>query len=275
MKDFPEGGFIGKSVNFIRYMVGLRVPVYAANASYFIVLAVFPALVLILSLLRYTGLAVETLTDLLEGLLPSALMPWIKKLILSTYQNTSGAMVSVSAVVALWSASRGIYGLHTGLNSIYEVRESRGYLYTRGMCLVYTLFFLAVLLLTLVLSVFGTTIVQLLPESPFFHFLNNVVDLRFVLLLVIQTFLFTAMFMVFPNKRNKLKESLPGAVVVSLGWLIFSDLFSIYVEHFTSYANIYGSVYAVALSMLWLYCCMCLIFYGGGLNHYRQENRKA
>ena len=274
MKEFPKGGIIGKIMNFAQYMIGLRVPVHAANASYFIVLAVFPALVLILGLLRYTGLAVETLTDLMEGFLPAALMPSVKKLILSTYQNTSGAMVSVSAVVALWSASRGIYGLHTGLNSIYEVDENRGYFYTRGMCMVYTILFLIVMLLTLVLSVFGTTIVEWLPDSPVFAFLDGVIDLHFWLLLVIQSLLFTAMFMVFPNKRNKLKDSLPGAVVASLGWQVFSKLFSIYVEHFNHYANIYGSVYAVALAMLWLYCCMCLVFYGGALNHYRMENKK-
>jgi len=90
--------------------------------------------------------------------------------------------------------------------------------------------------------------------------------LRFFLLLLLQTGLFTAMFMVLPNRKNSFSDSFPGAVLASLGWLIFTELFSVYVDHFRGYANIYGSVYAVALSMLWLYFCLLILFYGGALN---------
>ena len=100
------------------------------------------------------------------------------------------------------------------------------------------------------------------------------IDLRFILLLLVQTAVFTAMYMVLPNKRNKLMDSLPGALLASIGWLVFSDLYSIYVAHFAGYANIYGSVYAVALSMLWLYCCISILFYGGALNHYLMDTRE-
>ena len=277
MKEFPKGGLLGKVLSVIHYITELKIPVYAAHAGYFIVLAVFPTLVLLLSLLRYTGLGVDTLTEILDGVIPSALMPAAKKLILNTYQSTSGTVVSISVLTALWSASRGIFGLLTGLNSIYDVSESRGYFYTRLVSVLYTFLFLLVLLLTLVLHVFGTTIVNMLPTAPnpLLDILTEVVDLRFFVLLGVQTVLFTAMYMVLPNKRNKLMDSLPGALLASIGWLVFSDLYSIYVEHFASYANIYGSVYAVALSMLWLYCCISIVFYGGALNHYLMDKRKG
>lgn len=262
--------FIKRCVDFIRYLTSLRIPVYASHASFFIVLAVFPSLVLLLSLLRYTGLEVDYLTQALEGVIPKALLPAAQKLIINTYRSTTGTLVSISAVTALWSASRGFYGLCTGLNSVYQVRESRGYFRTRLMSVVYTFAFLLVLLLTLVLHVFGTSLLEWLPleESGLLQFLENVVDLRFFVLLFVQTVLFTAMFMVLPNRRNKLWDSLPGALLASIGWQVFSDLYSIYVEHFARLSLVYGSVYAVALSMLWLYCCVSIIFYGGALNHY-------
>ena len=72
--------------------------------------------------------------------------------------------------------------------------------------------------------------------------------------------------MVLPAGKNGFWESLPGALLAALGWQIFSDLYSIYVEHYAHLSSIYGSVYAVALSMLWLYCCMSIVFYGGALN---------
>ena len=147
-----------------------KIPLYSASACYFMVLAAFPLLVLVLSILRYTPLQVETLIELVDGLVPAALMPWIKHLIHSTYENSSAAILSVSAVVALWSASRSVYGLVMGLNTIYGVKESRNYFQLRGMNMFYMFLFLVVLVLTLVIHVFGKAIVAMLnvPEYPFF-----------------------------------------------------------------------------------------------------------
>ena len=273
MREFPRGGLIGKTVRLVRRVAELRVPLYAANACYFIVLAVFPALLLLLGLLRYTPLEVERLGEMLAGILPEALLDGAEELILLTYDNTSAYSIGLSAVTTLWSASRGIYGLLTGLNGVYGVGEDRGYFYTRFISVAYTFAFLVLLILTLALHVFGTGLLSLLgrAEEPFWRFLVEVIDLRFFFLLFLQTGIFTAMFMALPNKRNRFWDSLPGALLASSGWLIFSDLYSVYVERFAHLSNVYGSVYAVALSMLWLYCCMAIVFYGGALNRYLME----
>ena len=126
MKEYPQGGLIGKAVQLFRSISRLQVPLYAANAGYFLVLAVFPMLVLILSALRYTSLDAGDLLELLSGFLPQALMAPAEKLIISTYAHTSTAVVSVSAASALWSASRGIQGILMGLNAVYGVQEDRG-----------------------------------------------------------------------------------------------------------------------------------------------------
>ena len=196
-----------------------------------------------------------------------------EELVFSTYRNSTGAVVGLSAVTTLWSASRGIYGLLRGLNAIYDVSEDRGCLYTRSISVVYTFAFFLVLLLTLVLHVFGNTIINFLTmvDNEVLIFLIDLIDLRFFLLLILQSLIFTVMFMALPNKRNSFLGSLPGGVLSSLGWLVFSDIFSIYVENFYSYANIYGSVCAIALSLLWLYCCLSILFYGGALNRYLAE----
>ena len=81
------------------------------------------------------------------------------------------------------------------------------------------------------------------------------------------------MYVVLPNERNDVLKSLPGALLASVGWMIFSQLFSVYVEHFHNYSNIFGSVYAVALALLWLYCCIYIVFLGGALNRYLAERK--
>lgn len=276
MRQFPKGGIIGKTVNAVRTISGLQIPLYAANAGFFIILSLFPALVLLLSLVRYTGFQVESLIEVLRSFIPHALMDKAERLVISTYESSSGAVVGFSAVTALWSSSRGIYGLLTGLNAIYDVSENRGYLYTRTISVVYTFAFFLVLLLTLVLQVFGNSILAFLSASanPVLIFLADVVDLRFFLLLILQTGFFTLMFMVLPNQKNRFMDSLPGALLASIGWLVFSDVYSIYVENFAGLTIVYGSVYAIALSMLWLYCCLSIVFYGGALNYYLKKREK-
>ena len=255
----------------VNYMGEQKVPLYAANASFFLILSVFPVLVVLLALMRYTGLQVETFTDLVAEVVPGALMPMVNRLVLSAYVNSTGTVLSVSAVAALWSASRGMYSFVAGLNAIYDVKENRGYFRTRLISMVYTFDFLLVLLLTLVLHVFGGDLLQLLEGLPIPEFLMNLLDMRVFVLLILQTALFCAMFMVLPNERNGLRESLPGALLAAIGWQIFTDIYSIYSQKFTAYASIYGSVYVVALGMLWLYFCICIVFYGGVLNKLMQK----
>ena len=277
MRNFPKGGLIGKTVHACRSISKMRVPLYAANASFFLVLAVFPGLLLILSLMAYTGLEVEQLAESLQGILPKALLSFAEELILSTYDHLNVSVVSFTALTALWSASRGTYGLITGLNGIYGVSEDRGYFYTRSISVVYTFAFLLVLVLTLAVHVFGKGLYEILSRTshPFFQFLLDHINMRFFLLLFLQTVIFTAMFMALPNRKNKFSDSLPGALLASSGWLVFSDLYSIYVERFAKLSNVFGSVYAVALSMLWLYFCISIVFYGGALNAFlmaQEEN---
>lgn len=272
--DIPQGGLIGRAAAAIRRVQKMNIPSHAANAGYFIVMAVFPMLVLILGVLRYTNMDAADLLELIVVYIPRTLVDDVEKLIVQTYAYSGAAVVSVSAVGALWSASRGLFGILKGLNAIYGVEERRGWLYTRSISVFYTFAFVVVLVLSLVLSVFGEQLLAMLPVGGgFWKFLSGIVDLRFALMLLVQTALFTAMFMFLPNKHNTFRSSLPGAVLASLGWIAFSEVFSIYVDNWNAYSNIYGSMYAIALAMLWLYCCISILFYGGALNKLLEEKR--
>ena len=267
MRQLPRGGLLGKSQHLIRKIAALKIPLYAANASFFLVLSVFPGLLLLLWLLQHTPLEVERLGELLQGILPEPFLEGAEELILTTYDNASYTFVGISAVTALWSASRGIYGLLTGLNGIYGVRESRSWLQKRALSALYTVGFLVVVLLSLGIHVCSSAWIIRLSrmDAPFARFLADVVDLRYLLLLL-QTGLFAAMFLALPNHRSSFRQVLPGAVLASCGWMLFSRLYEIYLERFAVGQNLYGSLYGIGLSMLWLYCCICIVFYGGGLN---------
>ena len=268
MKKLLDHPFFKKIYQLYQWISEFRVGLYAAHASFFIVLSLFPALVLLLGLLRHTGLDANSLLSVLEGLFPAVLMPLVSRVIQIIYMNTSATVLSISAIGALWSASRGMYGLVTGLNAIYGAKESRGGLYTRLVSVGYMFAFFAMLLLTLVLNVYSHTLIEFFCTK--FHLpwlMNWPTKFNFLLPFVLEIVLFTAMYLVFPNQKIKFLHAFPGAVFAAVGWLIFSKLYSVYVIHFSGLTGIYDSLYSMALGMLWLYCCISIVFFGGVLNH--------
>ncbi len=246
----------------------MHIPTHSTYTCFFLILSLFPCMLLLLGLLKYTPLGVEDLMNLLEGLLPEAFVPVARVLAEASYEHSSGTIVSLSAIAALWSASRGMMGLLNGLNAVHGYPEDRNFLHSRFISMIYTLLFLIVLVLTLVLHVFGNAIVDFLwmTTHPALMLLMNLIDFRFVLLLVLQVLLFTGMYALLPARRQRIRSCIPGALVASLGWLGSSKLFSIYVDYFAAYTNIFGSLYGLALAMLWLYFCISMIFYGAALN---------
>lgn len=256
------------------FLKPMQIPLHGAYTGFFLILSLFPLMVLLFALLGYTSLGLEEVVAIVQPLLPEALEPLVRSLLHSAYTGTSGTVLSVSAVTALWSASRGMHGLVQGLNGIYGTQNGGGFWRIRAVSMVYTLLFLVVAVLTLVLNMFGAGLLDYLrmTTDPMLLLLLELVDLRFVLLLLLQTGVFTLMYAWIPSRRNRIRDSFPGAVMAALGWLVYSRAFSAYVEHFPRYSNLFGSVYAVALGMLWLYFCISIVFYGGALNRWLKEH---
>ena len=275
MKEHPKGVRLGKAIGLLRTLGTLGIPLHAANAGYFMVLSLFPSLLLLLSALSRTSLTVESLLGVLAAVLPEALMPGAERLVRGAWSNTSGVVLGLSAVTALWSASRGIHGLVAGLNAVYGGKAAGGYFRKRILSLAYTFLFFLMLPLTLVLHVFSGELLKYLETAshPSVAVLLRVVNLRFFLLLGLQSLLFTLMYTVLPNRPNRFRRSLPGGIAASLGWLVFSNLFSWYVTLSRRYTAVFGSVYGVALAMLWLYCCLSILLFGGALNRWLEEER--
>ncbi len=242
-------------IDLLQSLSQVGVPAFAGNASFFIMLSAVPMVMLLLNILSYTDLGNGVILDVLADALPSALYPTVEKLLLAMARSSSTTLVSVTALTALWSSSRGVHGILVGLNRIYGVQEDRGYVITRLLSLVYTFVMLLVLLLTLGLYVFHRTIMQWLGQFPgvLAQFLSGLLSNRFLFLLLIQILAFVAMFMFMPNRRNRFWASVPGAVFAALGWQLFSFFFSIYATDFQNLTSIYGSLTTMALAG----CALC------------------
>lgn len=252
-----------------------RVSLYAANASFYIILAVFPTLMLLVGLLPFVGYSQTDLLLAMEGLVPQVLYPLLERVVMDMSANSSGVLLSATAFVAIWSSSRGINCIQLGLNSIYGLQESRSYLVRRLTGMLYMLFLLPALVLTLAAHGFGQEIAAFCMRQsiPILRWIARILQFRGLILLALLTLLFTAIFCTFPNKKQHIRSAFPGAALSALGWLVFTRFFSYYARMSSSYSALYGSLATIAMGMFWLYICLSILFYGSVLN-LRLERKK-
>ena len=105
-------------MRIFRRVAGMSIPVHAGYACFFMVLSLFPALVLVLGVLRFTALEAADLMVLAAGFLPDALEVPAWELVSGVYRQSPPALLPLSALTALWSAGRGVYGLQRGLSPL-------------------------------------------------------------------------------------------------------------------------------------------------------------
>jgi len=250
--------------DLFREIASYHVPLYAANTSFYIILAFFPAVMLLVGLLPMLGFSQSDLIGAMHGIVPDVLMPLIERIVGDMSSNSSFALVSVTALIAIWSSSKGVYFIQIGINAIHASRENRSYLYRRILSMGYMLLLFVALLLTLIILGFGREVASFLQTQsiPILRFIADIMQFRGLIILLLLSVFFCAIYCVFPNQKVAFKKALPGAVLSALGWLLFTLCFSIYARYFSNYSVLYGSLSIIALGMLWLYICISILFYG-------------
>ncbi len=253
---------------FIRKTSASRIGAYSAQTAFFMFLSMIPLIMLILSLVRQVGTSVDEISTAANEFAPEAVSSFINIYIDEIINNSKLSLTIVSAIVLLWSASRGIFSIIGGLNSVYEIKEGRNYFVIRITAIFYTLAFIIILTVALLLMVFGDTLndilYSLLPNLKGLVYIVS--SLRFILGFIVLILFFSILYKSLPNCKMKLIDQVPGAVITSAGWVSFSILFSFFVDNFANYANIYGSLSAIIILLLWLYICMYIMFIGAEVN---------
>lgn len=231
-------------------------------------LATVPLLILLFSLTRFLPITGTEFLGSITQIFPSLMGSLLEDIVRNVFENGSSVMTSFSALAVIWSASKGVYYIVGGLNSVFELKETRGVVKVRALSIFYTLAFIVILVAVLLLMVFGAFIAELVAtQFPRLTSLMNIISsTRFVIGLLLLTFFFALVFKVLPNRNTTFSSQLPGAVISAVGWVMFSFAFSFYVNNFSNYANIYGSLAAIVVYMLWLYICMFILFCGAELN---------
>ena len=140
------------------------------------------------------------------------------------------------------------------------------------------LLFVLAIIVTLLVLVLGNRIqVAAQKTIPILgRLMAKIMGARTLLVFAVLFVVFLVLYKVLPNRKATFKSQLPGAFIIATAWLIFSYGFSLYFEFFPNFGNMYGSLTALIMVMLWLYVCMNLILYGAEINAYfENEFRKA
>lgn len=253
-----------------------EVSVYASQASFFLVISFFPFLMLLLTLIQMIpSIGKADVLELMVTIVPDMLDSLVVSIIDDLYTKSPGAVVSMTGIVALWSASRGMLGIERGLNRVYESPVRRNYVVNRLICTGYTVLFIAACIVSLILLVLGHSIESfILKWFPQLSegIAGDILNLRSYMATALLVLVFTGLYTVVPVRKHSLKSQIPGALFSTIGWIVFSSLFSIYFNHFSNYSYMYGSLTAVVVLMLWLYICICILFIGAELNYFLEPH---
>ncbi len=232
-----------------------QVGAFAAQAAFFVILSAMPFLVFLTAVLHYVP---WTEGDLMK-ILPATLGEEVLRLLPDT--TPTAAILSLSAVTALWSASRGIVALTRGLNRMYGLTESRNYVLLRFFAFAETLILEIALICTLGGAVQGETLGSGSRPDGVLRALFRT-GAGFLLLTGFFLFLYT----VLPDHSTSVTRQLPGAAGAAVGWILFTEGYSFYVEKVANFSQLYGTLANGAMLMLWLWLCLCILFLGALLN---------
>lgn len=232
----------------------------AAHSSFFLIISFLPFVALLLTLMQRIHFSSGmTMIEAALGLFPESVASVVLELFPSPLE--SSGILPVAIIMALWSSSMGMVAVIKGLDQIYEVKETRNYILLRIVAVIYVFLLAIVLLITAALLVFGSTIYNYLlrHSSPFFATL--LINFKSLAGFVLLFLFFTMMYTFLPRRKVKFIHNLAGAAFGAGGWVLFSFLFSLFVENFSNF-SIYGSLATLVILMYWLFFCMYIMFLG-------------
>lgn len=255
-------------LNFSGELKKKNISAFAASTAFFLFLSLIPAMILLCAIIPYTPLTEANLMAAVTDIAPDTMDAMFVSMIAEVYDKSIG-IISLSAIVTLWSAGKGILALMRGLNAVNDVEEDRNYFVLRLVASFYTVLILVLIIVSLILMVFGNLIAgiieNMVPQSAYLF--EALMHFRLLFVWMVLAVVIALMYAYVPGRKAKFKMQLPGAAVASVGWSFITWAFSIYVDVFNGFTA-YGNLTTIIILMLWIYFCMYIVLAGACINRY-------
>jgi membrane protein len=255
---------------------------WAATLTYYGLLALFPALIVLVSIVGLVGdpeSTTKTLTDIVTRLGPDSAAGTFEGPIrqVTESRGTAGFALITSTLLALWSASGYLGAFIRASNVIYETREGRPFWKLRPLQLLLTLvlvLLLAVMALGIVLT--GPIVSDVAEPIGISHTAVSIWSYaKWVLIALLFVVMIGVIYYASPNvKQRGFKWITPGGIVALVVWLLASAGFGLYVSQFGSYNAVYGSLAGVVIILIWMWITNLAILFGHELNAEREREQQ-
>ena len=264
---------IGIVKRTLSVFLGTDMPVYAGFATLKISTAVFPLFMLIIAALNMLpGYSPANFLDYVFNVIPD--LPEVKGLFLTVMSNlqaqSSGFLASVAALTAIWSASAGVSAIQKGLKKMTS--SETGGIRDKLMSVVFTIFLVVLIPALLLFNLLGDSLTSLLSSAASFlgfpgltGTIREFIEVSGVIASVFSILMVLLIYVYLPGGKRPVKAQLPGAVLTSVGWAVFTWLFSAFIPIFWKSA-LYGSLASLFLTLIWLQTSILILFLGGALN---------
>lgn len=253
---------------------------FAGNLTYKGLFALFPFFVFLLSLLGLFGASdlVTTTIERIGNALPPGATDFLQNQLLQIVQSKTAGAFTVGAIIslllALWGVSGAFRSVMEAMNVMYEIEEDRPFWKQLLISVFLSLGVAALLIFALVLVVFGPEIGETVADAAglgsVFQIVWNVVQWPVLIFLVVLAF--ALVYYYAPDAEQRFKWISPGSIVAVLLWLVFSLLFSIYVEKSGSFNATYGTFADIIILMLYIYYSSFIMLVGAQLNQVIEEH---
>ena len=246
-----------------------RISELSAQCSYYTILSFIPFFILIITLIQYTKIEPQTLFDVVSKVVPDTMNELLLGIVQEIYSKSLGT-ISVSIIIIIWSAGKGLFALTKGLQIVYNTddNENESYIYLRIKVILETILFIILIIVGLIFLVFGKTLIQIIQEH-FGGFKNYSIILSIVteITFIFTTFIvFLLLYKFIPKNKNTFKSQVIGAFIGAIALNIISFIFSKYLVIFKGFSITYGSLSTVVLVMMWIYSCFYVVFLGAEIN---------
>ena len=231
---------------------------------------------ILLTVVQFLGVDKNTLFGIFAAIIPESVKGLIFDIIQEVYTKSIGT-ISISILFLLWSAGKGFFALCKGLNSAYQVKKKYNYFSIKLQSIISTIIFILLIVVTLLVLVFGNKINLIIAKN--FGEIKGITNLIFsfskIAVYVIMFIIFVLIYKFLPKHKVQLKYQLPGALIATLGWIVISYVFSIYLDVFSGFSVTYGSLTTVMLLFMWIYLCIYIVLFGAIVNKYIEKRGKV
>lgn len=261
------------------FIVGLRckytrlnVRTFASSTAFFILVSVIPLItVSFFVLYSLSDNLSSELEQLIADFLPQGLVSSFFRLMEGIKERELFSLVPFSILTVLWSSTKGISGLCYGLEVIYKKEKKRSFIFrllvSVKRTLLFYLFLFSLVALAFALRLFYQECGR---EWLFFHFLSW---LNIPVFIILSTFFFALFYGCISGLS--IKKQIRGALFSSLGFVLFTYFYSMYISYSLANGSIYHEAGAIVLFTLWCYFSVNIVFIGAIINTLIQENQRA